>query len=147
MRRVAKFFALPPADRALLMRALAPLAAMRGSLWIAPYARVREIANSMSAPRRSRPHGQRPAREKVAWAVCTAARIVPGAGNCLVRALATEILLKRFGYPSELKIGVTRPVDGPLEAHAWLESEGHVVIGDFQLDRYVPLGARDPVVR
>jgi len=55
--------------------------------------------------------------------------------------------LKRYDYPSELKIGVMKPVDGRLEAHAWLESGGIVVIGDFQLGRYVPLVAPDGSVK
>jgi hypothetical protein len=30
-----------------------------------------------------------------------------------------------------------------LIAHAWLESEGRVLIGEFELDRYTPLVAPD----
>ncbi len=74
-------------------------------------------------------------------------RVVPCGSNCLVRALATGIVLKRYGYPSELKIGVMKPVGGRFEAHAWLESGSSVVIGDFHLDRYVQLTAPDSVAR
>jgi transglutaminase superfamily protein len=74
-------------------------------------------------------------------------RVVPRGSNCLVRALAAGIVLKRYGYPSELKIGVTRPVSGRFEAHAWLESGGNVVIGGAQLDQYVPLAAPVSVAR
>jgi len=56
-------------------------------------------------------------------------------------------VLKRYRYPSELKIGVMKPVDGHFGAHAWLESGGIVVIGDFELDRYMPLGGPDSVGR
>jgi hypothetical protein len=147
MRRIAKFFALTRPDRALLLRALAPLIAMRAAIWTLPFARVSRIADAMSRPMRMRAAGARPSPDRIAWAVRVASRGVPDGSNCLVRALATGIMLKRYDYPSELKIGVMKPVDGRLKAHAWLESGGIVVIGDFQLDRYVPLVARDAVAR
>ena len=147
MRQIAKFFALTRLDRALLLRALAPLFAMRAAMWTLTFARVSHIADAMSRPTRIRARGDRPSPDRIAWAVRVASRIVPDGSNCLVRALATGIMLKRYDYPSELKIGVMKPVDGRLEAHAWLESGGIVVIGDFQLGRYVPLVAPDAVAR
>ena len=89
--------------------------------------------------------GALPSPDRIAWAVECVSRVVPRGNNCLVRALATGIVLKRYGYPSELKIGVMKPAGGRFEAHAWLESGGNVVIGDFQLDHYVPLAARDSI--
>lgn len=145
MRKTAKFFALTPPDRTLLMSAMAPILIIRIAMWTLRFARVRRIADAMS--RRVRADAERPSAERIAWAVATASRVVPRAGNCLVRALATGIVLNRHGYPSELKIGVMKPVGGGFEAHAWLESEGRVVIGDFQLDQYVPLAATDAAAR
>jgi hypothetical protein len=60
-----------------------------------------------------------------------------------VRALASEYVLGRCGYPSELKIGVAKSAAGELAAHAWLESDGRVVIGEFELDRYTALVAAE----
>lgn len=40
-----------------------------------------------------------------------------------------------------------KATDGGLAAHAWLESAGAVVIGEFELEYYVPLeapGSRQP---
>ena len=147
MRRTAKFFALTRSDQVLLVRALAPLIAMRAAMWTLTFARVSRIAGAMSRPMRLRGADVRPSPDRLAWAVRVASRVVPDGSNCLVRALATGIMLKRYEYPSELKIGVMKPVDGRLEAHAWLESGGIVVIGDFQLDRYVPLVPPDTMAR
>ena len=147
MTRIGKFFALAPSDRRLLLRAIAPLFAMRAAVWTLAFARVRRLAEAMSRPLRAEPDADRASPDRIAWAVATASRVVPGGGNCLVRALATGVVLKRYGYPSELKIGVTKPASGRFEAHAWLESGGSVVIGNFQLDRYVPLAAPDSVAR
>ncbi len=140
MRRIARFFALAPSDRALVLRTLAPLIAMRAATWTVTFARVKRIADAMSRPMRADATATQPSPGRIAWAVATVSRVVPRGRNCLVRALATGIVLKRYGYPSELRIGVMKP-DGRFEAHAWLESGGSVVIGDFQLDQYVPLTA------
>ena len=147
MKRISKFFALAWPDRALLLSAVAPLLAMRFAIWTLRFERVRRIADAMSRPVLANPPENRPSPDRIAWAVATASRVVPRGTNCLVRALATGIVLNRHGYPSELKIGVMKPVGGRFEAHAWLESEGNVVIGDFQLDQYVPLAAPDSLTR
>lgn len=139
------FLALSRSERALVLGTFAPLIAMRAALWTLPFARVSRIADAMSPPIRANATRDRPSPDRIAWAVAAVSRVVPRANNCLVRALATGIMLKRYGYPSELKIGVMKPAAGRFEAHAWLESEGNVVIGDFQLDQYVPLAARDNV--
>jgi Transglutaminase-like superfamily len=88
-----------------------------------------------------------PTIERIAWAVRAAGRFIPGGTNCLVRALATQLLLGQYGYRSELRIGVRKAEDGALAAHAWLESAGAIVIGEFELEHYVPLaapGSRQP---
>ena len=113
---------------------------MRIATWALPYGRVRTIV-----ARRAAEHGAatdvRPDRDRIAWAMVTASGYVPGGHNCLVRALAAEIVLRRFGYDGELRIGIDRAAGGQFRAHAWLESAGHPVIGDFELDNYVTLSA------
>jgi len=82
-----------------------------------------------------------PTIERIAWAVRAAGRFIPGGTNCLVRALATQSMLGRYGHRSDLRIGVRKAADGGLAAHAWLESSGAVVIGEFELEHYVPMAA------
>jgi len=48
-------------------------------------------------------------------------------------------MLGRYGYSSDLRIGARKAEHGGLAAHAWLESAGTVVIGEFELEDYVPL--------
>jgi hypothetical protein len=47
---------------------------------------------------------------------------------CLVQALAARWLLARRGIASDLHIGVLKN-DDALEAHAWLERDGRVLVG------------------
>jgi hypothetical protein len=151
MSSVAKFMALPASDQALLLKSLVPLVAMRVGLWTMPYTRVRGLADWLSgvggSSLREEDGIAKPSRERIGWAVATVSRVVPNGINCLVRAMATEIMLKRFGYASTLRFGVVKPGDGQLEAHAWLESDGIVVIGEFELDRFVTLQRNDPAAR
>lgn len=74
----------------------------------------------------------------VTWAVAQARRASPGT-TCLTRALAAGWMLRRRGQPARLVIGVARGKDG-LEAHAWLELDGVVIVGgEAEVRRYARL--------
>ncbi len=136
MRRVRRFLALPAADRLLLVRALGWVGLARAALWFVPFTRLRTAADRLRASGLRR--GTDPAR--VAWAVRTAARAVPEA-TCLSQALAADAMLRRAGRTPTLRIGVAKDGDA-LEAHAWLELDGAVLLGDHDLHRYTPLESR-----
>jgi hypothetical protein len=97
---------------------------VRVGLWLLPFRCL------LAAVTAARPLG-RPSRRvqvsRIAWAVRLACRYVPGP-TCLVRALAGRSVLSLHGHPSGIRIGVSLDVR-QLEAHAWLESEGQVLIG------------------
>jgi hypothetical protein len=57
---------------------------------------------------------------RLAAIIQNAAKRVPG--TCLSRSLAGAIVLARFGYDSQVQIGVS--AEKGFEAHAWLESGG-----------------------
>lgn len=76
---------------------------------------------------------------RVRCAVTTASRYVPRT-TCLTRALTALDLLHRQRLPGELRIGVAKGPGGRLEAHAWVEHDGAVVIGDSgDLSRFTAL--------
>ena len=56
-------------------------------------------------------------------AVNRAANHVFGPATCLTRSLLLRWLLRRYGTPSDLRIGV-RLEEGMLAAHAWVEKDG-----------------------
>jgi len=66
---------------------------------------------------------------RLLWALDGTARRLPFAGNCLVRALVADVILGASDLPLRVTIGVRR-TDGKLEAHAWVEREGRVVVGE-----------------
>jgi Transglutaminase-like superfamily len=75
--------------------------------------------------------------QRIAWAVTSAARYVPAA-TCLTQALAAKVLLTVAGREARLTIGVEK--DGNrLRAHAWVEGNGRVIVGDHDLSRFTVL--------
>ena len=66
-----------------------------------------------------------------------------------MQALAAHVLLGRRHCPTQLHIGVTRDEKGKFMGHAWLESNGIVIIGGEALrqQRYTPLLAMDHLER
>jgi transglutaminase superfamily protein len=137
-RRLGSFWRLSFSDKRLLMRAA--LAVVSAKLAI----RTLRLPAAQAAVTRSQRFGWfvMPASvERVIWAVEAAGRAIPGMKNCLVAAVAAEAMLARTGHPCELRIGVAKNAPNELIAHAWLESEGRVLIGEFELDRYKPLTA------
>jgi hypothetical protein len=139
MTRIRKYFALRSEERGLVREAYATFAAMRIASWMMPFGRVRDLATLMADRGKHVYNPRALARERIAWAVMAAGNAFPGGHNCLVRALAGEVMLRRYGYPAELRIGVANPAAEGFKAHAWLESEGRILIGDIEIDSYVPL--------
>ncbi len=137
MGRAAKFVGLSRSERWLLIDAACAVALARLGLWTLPLATVRRIAARLGRPRASL--SPRPVEERISWAVATASRVIPGGANCLVKALAAQAMLARFGYRTQLRFGAGKTSRGEFEAHAWLESDGRIVIGQFELGRYAEM--------
>lgn len=82
----------------------------------------------------------------VCRAIVRAADHLSDTYNCLPRALAGYVLLMQYGYQPELRIGVVPGVE--VEAHAWLELDGEVVLGALpEISRFVPFEGVEDLVR
>lgn len=134
MSWLGRRLALSPGEWRLLARAFSLTLLVRGSLWVVPFRVLRRLL----LPRRS-PTPPTAPLDRIVWAVAASARRVPDA-TCLTQALVAETLLRRAGHDATLHLGVARPAQGAgLEAHAWVESGGAVVVGDGELDRFTRL--------
>jgi hypothetical protein len=140
MGRIAKLMALPMARRWLLVKAAGLLALVRLALRIFPFPVVRPVL--MRAGRQyNRLSANRAPPLDIAWAVSAVSQCIPGGGHCLSQALTLQTFLTRRGYPSAVCFGVQKAAGTDLRAHAWVEYEGRVLIGDGQLDRFARLSA------
>ncbi len=140
--RVRRFLELASVDRWLLIQAACTLIAVRLALRFLPLRVTRDVLAQLS--KHLRPVGAPPkAQERMIWAVYTAGTLVPGGGNCLVRALTLQTLLTQRGIVSELRIGFARADGETVEGHAWLTYEGRVIMGDIvDLERFESVPAR-----
>ncbi|WP_414617687.1 lasso peptide biosynthesis B2 protein [Dyadobacter sp. 32] len=68
--------------------------------------------------------------DDIVWAVSTAANILPFELLCLPRALATKYLMRNVSSLT-LEIGVDINPGTGFEAHAWIERNGKIIIGDW----------------
>lgn len=114
-------------DRGLLVSALCLVSAIRLGLWVLP---VRMVGRVLGWVVSRKPGVARDPSlaDRVARAVTRAGRVVPGA-TCLTQALATQVLLERHGLPTRLHIGVVRAGGQAVRGHAWVETQGVIVIG------------------
>jgi hypothetical protein len=137
MRHLHKFLKLAAAERRLLIKVALLLGSTKLVLKMLPFHMLRRLAGALSRPTAWLPVTDRVSSEKVAWAVELVGRYVPS--TCLTRALSAQILLTRRGYPVLLHLGAIKKGEHFL-AHAWLESEGQVIVGGYTPETYTPLG-------
>lgn len=143
MGRLRKLRELAWGERYLLASAFVLVASIRVALWLFPFRTLRPVLARLTSNTAPRRYPLAKPVERVPWAVAVAAAYVPGA-TCLVQALAGQILLARCGEVSRLHIGVAHEERAGVRAHAWLDHDGRVVIGnsslgDWALDDFVPL--------
>jgi hypothetical protein len=101
---------------------------------LSPFSSENRIAGRLSY------RTDRPSIQRVVWAMAVVSQYLPGVRTCLMQALATYVLLRRCGHTAYLRIGVARSEDGQLQAHAWVETGGRIVIGDMEdVSRYTPM--------
>lgn len=138
LRAMRRFLSLPGSGRRRLLFALLLLTVVRIGLWTAPFKRVHAALDRVAHPRPGAPDPTPGDADQIAWAVKAAARFVPAA-SCLTQALAAEVLLARAGHPAQIRLGAAKDERGRVEAHAWVESYGRVVLGGEELERFVVL--------
>ena len=144
MNPVHKFLRLSSRHQHLLLKTYFLLLGVRLGLWLLPFNTLRKLltflGQSSTKTIDSPENVQWRSLRQAIWAVEASSKRMPGGVKCLARALTTKVLLDRRGCPSELKIGVTKNDTGQLEAHAWVEAQGQVVIGQLSnLQEYIPL--------
>src|SRR6266545_1635612 len=142
MERLIKFISLPSADRRLLVNSGLLVAAVRLALWLLPFRILRRLLARLTPADSELLEADPILLGRVAWAVTVSSRYVPSA-TCLTQALATKVLLCRRSQTAVPRIGVTRREKGEFLAHAWVESNGEVVIGGSEslLKRYTSMPA------
>ncbi len=145
MKRLYRFFSRKLDSFWLVLQTFMLLGCIRIGLCLFPFSVLRHLLDSISRflvkPQRESLEvdikSTNDAIYKLVWAVNVSSKYSPGKVKCLARALATKFSMNRRGYFPELRIGIAPGKTGNLEAHAWVENRGKVLIGQLQdLARY-----------
>lgn len=120
MRRLRKYLALSPAGRAIVLRSLLLLPTVAVLLRARGMARTTALLERLGRYAETDPDTLAP--REIARLVNAAASIL--GARCLPRSLLLWNLLRRRGTPVEIRLGVSKPADGKLSAHAWVELDG-----------------------
>ena len=136
--KLRSFLRLSAAERRLALSCLGWVWLVRVGLWMLPFRRMQRLCEAFGRSKVMR-LPDAPTAAQIVWGVRLASRNVPRA-TCLTQALAAEILMGRNGYSSQVRIGVAVKPEAGFRAHAWLEHEGRVLIGETgDLAEYTPL--------
>jgi Transglutaminase-like superfamily len=119
-------------DLALAFEAWRRLAFTRAALTLLSWRAASRLLATSPRGRSTTPH------QRFTRAVHRAARFVPHP-TCLVKALAVQTLLARRGRIGILRLGVKTTRAAGFEAHAWLEVDGEIVIGEGERHGFAPL--------
>ena len=117
--RLGRLRALAPAERRALLHALVLLPAY--ALRLRLFGLRRSLPRARAAPAPTLPPAS------LARLVAAAVHHGPWRARCLPVSLALQHLLQANGIASRLRVGV-RTVNGRLEAHAWVEQGGVVLL-------------------
>ena len=142
--RVFNVLRMPWRERWVVLQVLWLLVAIRVGLLVLPFPQLWQILERLGGHGARRSDEDPKSVERLLRIVTIVSEHLRGS-KCLDRALAAKVLLSRRGRPVDLRIGVVLGEDRELTAHAWLEADGTVVIGQGEsLDRYTPLPTLAP---
>lgn len=137
LSRARKVVGYLATDRWLVVSALLLVSATRLALCILPVRRAARILGWL-VPGRPQNTPDPPLADRVVTAVMHASRVVPGA-VCLTQALAAQVLLERHGFPTRLHIGIVCDGQQAVRGHAWVETQGMIVIGGAMAGQWSPV--------
>ncbi len=146
-----QYIHLGKSDRQLLLAAFFLLGLIRLGLLLLPFQTLQKLLVRISKPiyqtdlNYHNGIGDRVSPKSISQIILgvnRSSRYMPGKVKCLARALTTQVLMSQHGYSPQLRIGVAKGKSDRLEAHAWVEEQGKVVIGYLQdLARFTPMSS------
>ncbi len=141
MRKIRKLLRLSLADQVLLLKTALLIVGVRVALSLFAFQTVRRYLTRMGKPTLGMlPDADGVGAQKLLWAVQVTGHYLLRERPCLTRALVAQMLLSRRGYRTTLRIGVAHSAAQSLQAHAWLEQNGEIIVGHLHdLGRYTPL--------
>lgn len=126
MRILYNFMQLPCLDKIILIKTIFLTWIVRIILWIFPFSVLGKLVDKIS--NNPKKLNQIPLK-KLVWAVNVASKYSIKS-TCLTRSLTGYIIFSSYGYMTQIKVGVCKNDKGNIDAHAWLENNDNVIIGE-----------------
>jgi Transglutaminase-like superfamily len=137
MKKIQKFLRLPPLDRQLLLETFLLLSSIRIGFLFLKFPLLQRLLGKVS---QRRTHKSAISIDRIIWAIEVSTHLSPGGAKCLARALTVQTLMQQQGYESQLQIGVIHNSIEEFQAHAWIEYQGKIVIGELpDMEKYSAL--------
>jgi hypothetical protein len=129
VQRVRSVFRRPLSDLWMILKIFLATLIVRTAIDLLPFRRVLRYTGQRSGGLVGVPPDQVEKQKRlIVWAADALARRMLPDRPCLTQAIVVKYFFGRRAFPAVLRIGVTR-VGQKLLAHAWIESEGEIVIG------------------
>ena len=139
MAKLARFAALPAADKGRTVEAAFYLLAVRVVFGLLPLRRALQVFG-IAASDAGRGGASAPQAELIGRAIERAARHVPFRAVCLQQAFAALLMLRRRGLPATVQLGLVRE-GNELKAHAWSLSGDLPVTGVARAEGFAAVAA------
>jgi len=134
MKKFLNFFRLPFAEKLLLGESLVLVALIGFGLRLIPFKFFKKSLRKRLAEEAKQAPIDWKLINLIVRSVRSVSRFVPFA-SCLPQALTAMFLIKLKGQHTELKIGVAKDENQLFKAHAWLETNGRIIIGKLPAHR------------
>jgi hypothetical protein len=127
---VTKWTRLPIVEQWLVIKVAMIFVTLRLGMFLVSLRQLQSVLGWLAAIARKLQQGNRQDdRNQILWVTSRLGANFLTNRSCLTEALTVQLLFWRRGYSADLRIGVSKQQNGKLIAHAWVESEGEVVIG------------------
>ena len=141
MKKIRSFLILPYQKKKLFSKSLLFVGLIRLGLWILPYRFLTKWLSGLGSSDSFNQTNDWKLIKDISYSVRICAKYVPFA-SCLTQALATQTLLQLKGQKSILKFGVDKDESKKLIAHAWVEIDDKIIIGNStEISRYSVLSS------
>ena len=135
-------FKLNRSGKKLFLQAYILMMLIRLGLLLLPFRRLQDLILKVKRFESIAAGDSQPSLGAIAQSVHRSARYSLGNVKCLAKALTTAVMMSIYGFPYKINIGVAKDDNNNLEAHAWIESDGKVVIGYLpDLFRYIAMSS------
>jgi hypothetical protein len=128
--KINRFLILSFEEKRLVVETSILLSVVTAGLYLLPFKSFMKQIGRLEKKRKGVIKLRKFDSDKILWAVRRVSRYIPHA-RCLSQAITVKIMLINHIDPVQLRIGLKKSHDDGILAHAWLEQQGNIIIGNL----------------